>query len=859
MSEKVSLYNPRDTPPEQLEAMLTGREPLLKELLDSLREQAQAPSRQHWLLRGPRGIGKTHLTGIIHHRVSTDPTLSKVYLPLWLGEADVYEVYSPATLLMRIAERLVEAVPDAKLAEALRALESPGDEDALFEELAAHLSEEAERQGRILLVLMENLDALFESFAPKQRTAQTRQLRSLLLGNARFLFISTTPTRHLKELSDPKAPLFAHLKERQLRPLNVEEIGALFTRLAQLTGRKELLGEGPDAALKQRIIHQLTGGLPRSVVMAFEVLRDKEGIQPLVEDLRVFLDAQTAYFEARLSRLAPRARAIVTTLALADQNLTLKEISEKSLLPEKSLSTLVARLEEEGQLEAVGGSGGKGTLYGLSEGLFRIWYQFRKGRLLLAPLVHFLAYWYDPGELQDVAEAMQQRLTQEGLKPAHAAKLALFQIEAALRLATSERGRRERERIWEECRRAVEEAAWTQPPRVDSTFTRALDEVIFLMTSGKTEEGKAALDQALAPYEPLSEAVAFAACALLTAGVIKSAQGTGLGNVDLLKLLVTRFGSNPDNNVQIMLMPTRLMLAATLSRQGHAEQALIQSEAVRSVLESNWFQEKSSQQALRKAALTAWHNHIQLLHRLGRGEEAVQACEEFRKRFQNDPSADTRSALLSVMNTQADIYIQQKKFREAEEVTQEVLRLYVDPSTKDSQTAMAEAKLRLIQVQLMNGRLKLAEAERALDAWLDEIRRGPTELPSEKIRTIASFRDFVDDLIHKRSTAAAPVRAAILNQDPVEMAPIFLMSPSFFIRLIPRKELIEWLRKMLQAELPAEQKEQLRLNLSLVELLDTAAAGSPEASQRLRQALGRIPTEMQGLFKSLLDKVRGQT
>ncbi len=122
MTGQVSLYNPRTTPPEQLEAMLVGRDALLKEVFDNLREQARGKTRQHWLLRGPRGMGKTHLTGIIHHRVRNDPQLSKAYLPLWLGEADVYEVYSPATLLERIAERLIEEVPDAGLGTALHSL-----------------------------------------------------------------------------------------------------------------------------------------------------------------------------------------------------------------------------------------------------------------------------------------------------------------------------------------------------------------------------------------------------------------------------------------------------------------------------------------------------------------------------------------------------------------------------------------------------------------------------------------------------------------------------------------------------------------------------------------------------------------
>jgi predicted AAA+ superfamily ATPase len=42
---------------------------LLEELLEDLRQQAKGQTRQHWLLRGPRGIGKTHLAGVIYHRV----------------------------------------------------------------------------------------------------------------------------------------------------------------------------------------------------------------------------------------------------------------------------------------------------------------------------------------------------------------------------------------------------------------------------------------------------------------------------------------------------------------------------------------------------------------------------------------------------------------------------------------------------------------------------------------------------------------------------------------------------------------------------------------------------------------------
>ena len=90
VTRRVSFYNPRDASPEVLEELFVGRQPLLDEILDDLARQADGPSRQHWLLRGPRGMGKTHLSGLLDHRARTDPRLVRAYLPVWLGEADVY-------------------------------------------------------------------------------------------------------------------------------------------------------------------------------------------------------------------------------------------------------------------------------------------------------------------------------------------------------------------------------------------------------------------------------------------------------------------------------------------------------------------------------------------------------------------------------------------------------------------------------------------------------------------------------------------------------------------------------------------------------------------------------------------------
>jgi len=458
VNARPRFYNPREASPEVLEAMLVGRQPIVDEILADLARQAGAATRQHWLVRGPRGIGKTHLIGIVYHRVKQHP-LSEAYLPIWLAESEAYSVYSAAVLLLHVAHQLVvelqqsgdsgEPALRARIAE----LQQEGDDPALFEELVQLLRDEARSRGKILLVLMENLDAALAGLPGRRGTGQVQRLRSLLSEDKEFLFLSTTPTRYLAALLDPRQPLYGQLKERTLQPLAEEEVGQLLTRLAEVTGQPAKAGfEGPEPEfrVRRRVLHRLTGGNPRAVVMAFSVLTGNPGVQAIVEEMSALLDAQTAYFEARLAQLAPRERAVVAAMATAPENLTLKEIAQKSRLPLRALSTQVKRLKEQGYVFPVAGEGGKGALYELGDGLFRLWYQYRKGMQILAPVVDFLALWHS---LQELEKSLAElRPTEEGpLLQRDLMRLVRLQIDAAIQLARSEAGRRRRDELWREC------------------------------------------------------------------------------------------------------------------------------------------------------------------------------------------------------------------------------------------------------------------------------------------------------------------------------------------------------------------------------------------------------------------------
>ena len=54
-------YNPAEMPPEDMKATFTGRQAVLDHLLAAVREQTDAETVQHYVVLGPRGIGKTTL------------------------------------------------------------------------------------------------------------------------------------------------------------------------------------------------------------------------------------------------------------------------------------------------------------------------------------------------------------------------------------------------------------------------------------------------------------------------------------------------------------------------------------------------------------------------------------------------------------------------------------------------------------------------------------------------------------------------------------------------------------------------------------------------------------------------------
>src|SRR5215467_5242895 len=104
MASATHLYRPQRSRFEDLEAILVAREPILHEILGRLENGEPGASRQHYLIIGPRGIGKTHLLALIEHRIRRSAHLSARWCSLSLAE-DAYSISRVSDFLFLIIRR----------------------------------------------------------------------------------------------------------------------------------------------------------------------------------------------------------------------------------------------------------------------------------------------------------------------------------------------------------------------------------------------------------------------------------------------------------------------------------------------------------------------------------------------------------------------------------------------------------------------------------------------------------------------------------------------------------------------------------------------------------------------------------
>ncbi len=170
-SPKIDVFNPRRLSDHQVEAIATGREALLAELIDTIKRNSQGGTIQHMALVAPRGYGKSFLLRQLRRRVENLAGEGWPVVYAHLPE-ELPNVSSVARLVDEIRRF---AVGDLRGGIGYFRDESP---DALESAVAGLDRAMDERFGPgkgLVVAAIENFDELLEKFVRKATRAARRR------------------------------------------------------------------------------------------------------------------------------------------------------------------------------------------------------------------------------------------------------------------------------------------------------------------------------------------------------------------------------------------------------------------------------------------------------------------------------------------------------------------------------------------------------------------------------------------------------------------------------------------------------------------------------------------------------------
>ena len=395
MALNIKKYNPGFLTDDELISSFCVRMGEFESIIETLHDTG-ASSNAHTVVIGPRGSGKTHLLLRVAAEVRREAALAGLF-PIVFAE-ESYEVATTGEFWLECLGLLAEQAPAAErddLRLSYNDLRSMPLEDdrALAERCLGSLLDFADRQGKRLLLVVENLNTLFAEMADPymgwrlRKTLQTEP-RIFLLGSA---------TSRFAEIDHPEHALYDLFRVITLHPLDTGECEALWSTVS---------GQ-PAGTQPVRPLQILTGGNPRliAVIAGFEAAYS---FRELMDNLLDLVDEHTEYFKSHLDALPQQERRVYLALARLWKPATAREVAQLARVDVHKCSAQLNRLVDRGAVAIEGGTARRRQYY-LTERMYNIYYLLRRPSgesQVVEALIRFMASYYSPTDLVNIGVGM---------------------------------------------------------------------------------------------------------------------------------------------------------------------------------------------------------------------------------------------------------------------------------------------------------------------------------------------------------------------------------------------------------------------------------------------------------------------
>ncbi len=383
-------YNPKFLSDDELVAAFCVRKHEYQSIIETVRESDGA-SNQHVIVIGPRGSGKTTLLLRIAVETQKDAALSQRFFPIVFAE-ESYEIRNCGEFWLECLFHLADQAQgeEADLRRIYDHLQTEQNDRILAASCLAALLDFADRHGKRLLLVVENLNMMFNEIDDDDAIGWG--LRHTLQTEPQIMLLASA-TSHFDAIDNCDKAFYDLLKVITLRPLDEPECHALWQTIS---------GQAPSRD-KIRSLQILTGGNPRllTIVARFGA---NLSFQALMRELLDLVDEHTEYFKSHVEALPPQERRIYLALADLWIDATTREIAERARLNTNTCSTQLSRLCQRGVV-VVTERTPKRKRYYLAERMYNIYYLLRRRRhpdKILEALIAFMVAYYSKEELAHI-------------------------------------------------------------------------------------------------------------------------------------------------------------------------------------------------------------------------------------------------------------------------------------------------------------------------------------------------------------------------------------------------------------------------------------------------------------------------
>ncbi len=380
------------------------RTEIFDDIFEDIKETDYTMPCQHYIIIGQRGQGKTSLLRKIQLEINKDEELSKFLLPVKFAE-EQYQIRSLCRLWEEVAEYL-QTIYDDEFGNILDDMEEHIDDDDYELRCFFYLDEKIKKQDKKLLLLIDNIDELLGKLKEKEQ----KQLREILLSSSSFRIIGGS-TKMIEQHYDYSKTFYEFFQIVKLQGLDYKDSIRFLRTIGEDEQKEKIEAIIKNTPERIETLRQLTGGVPRTLVMLYDIFVDDDNGNAFEDLLKVLNDA-TPLYKDRMDSLPPVLQDIVHNIAMNWDGITTKEIAKKTRLESKAVSSQLKQLEKYQIIEFE--SMGKNKIYKIQERFFNIWYLIRFGRKKdrnkVEWLVKFLLSWYTHDELEDRAKRFSHSL-----------------------------------------------------------------------------------------------------------------------------------------------------------------------------------------------------------------------------------------------------------------------------------------------------------------------------------------------------------------------------------------------------------------------------------------------------------------